>query len=291
MRSVFYHYMIMFACVLFACGRSDPFGPAETEEFSDPQPVTILGYDDDAMEPFISRDGLYLFFNNSNDASVNTNLYWAERVDDMTFQFRGEIGGVNTDSLEAVASMDRDSLFYFVSTRSYSQTASTLYRGNYSNGSLYEVELVPGVSTATPGIVDFDAEISSDGGILYFAEGEFGPTGIQTADILFAERNGDDFVRSSESQFIMQQINTDELEYAPAASTSGLEIFFTRLEGNTPAIFMATRESTSSQYGSPARITAITGFVEAPALSPDENSLYYHKDENSRFVIYRVTRS
>jgi len=80
------------------------------------------------MEPFLSRDGKYLFFNNSNDPRVNTNLHWATRIDDLTFQYKGEIQGVNTNALEGVPSMDRNSVFYFVSNRSYDQTASTIYR-------------------------------------------------------------------------------------------------------------------------------------------------------------------
>ncbi|MBN2098018.1 MAG: hypothetical protein JW753_00320 [Dehalococcoidia bacterium] len=98
--------------------------PAEAPEpqpgdFANPERVTILGYSDHAMEPFISRDGKYLFFNNSNDPDVDTNLYWAERIDDLTFQYKDEIGGVNTTALEGVASMDRNGVFYFISTRSY----------------------------------------------------------------------------------------------------------------------------------------------------------------------------
>src|ERR1700729_1395533 len=61
--------------------------------FTNPQPVTIKGYSQDAMEPFISPDGNYLFFNNSNAPTVNTNLFYATRIDDVTFQFQGEIGG------------------------------------------------------------------------------------------------------------------------------------------------------------------------------------------------------
>jgi len=52
------------------------------------------------MEPFITRDGRYLLFNNSNDPSVDMNLHYAERIDDLTFAYRGEIAGVNTPSLE-----------------------------------------------------------------------------------------------------------------------------------------------------------------------------------------------
>jgi len=111
-------------------GGVPPSGQAT--EWANPQRVAILGYDGDAMEPFFSRDGEYLFFNNSNDPHVNTNLHWAVRVDDLTFPYKGEIGGVNTAALEGVPSMDRSNNFYFVSTRSYNQTASTIYRGIFS---------------------------------------------------------------------------------------------------------------------------------------------------------------
>ncbi len=261
-------------------------------DFSNPQQVTILGYSGHAMEPFISRDGKYLFFNNSNDPAVDTNLHWAERVDDLTFQYKGEISSVNTTALEGVASMDRNGVFYFVSTRSYDQTASTIYRGSFDNGTVTGIELAPGVSTAKPGIVNFDAEISPDGNTLYFVESRFSASGQpQTADILIATRNGSAFVRDSNSAAIMKQVNTSKnLEYAPAISSSGLEMSFTRLEGSNEALYVATRTDASSPFGAPRKITSATGFVEGPTLSPDGKSLYYHKREGSLFVIYRVTR-
>src|ERR1700722_20463485 len=81
--------------------------------FTNPEPVTIEGYSQDAMEPFISPDGNYLFFNNSNSAST-TNLYYATRIDDVTFQYQGEIAGANAgpNTLTAVASMDINNIFY-----------------------------------------------------------------------------------------------------------------------------------------------------------------------------------
>jgi hypothetical protein len=278
--------------MLCACATKQPgvsVGANETA-FSNPQRVTIRGYDGDAMEPFLTRDGKILFFNNLNDPKVNTDLYSAERVDDLTFQFRGEVGGVNTPALEGVASMDRDGMFYFVSPRSYEQTASTLYRGRFANGTITGVELVPGVSLRKPGIVNFDAEISADGNTLYFVESEFRAGGPRTARILFARRDGSVFVRSDDSARIMQTINTDALNYAPATSSIELEIFFTRLDTGGPAIYVANRVSTSAPFGLPRKVQAITGFVEGPTLSPDEKSLYYHKKENGRFVLYRVTR-
>ena len=283
------------ACFLVAVGGGcKPAGTLEPQpgDFTNPQRVTILGYSGDAMEPFISRDGQYLFFNNSNDPAVDTTLPRAERIDDLPFQYKGEIGGVNTTKLEGVASMDRNGVFYFVSTRSYDLTASTIYRGSFDNGTVTGIGLAPGVSTATPGIVNFDAEISPDGRTLYFVESKFSASGQpQTADILIANWNGSAFVRDANSTTIMKQVNTSKnLEYAPAISASGLELFFTRLEGSSPVLYTATRTDASSPFGAPRKITAATGFVEGPTLSPDGKSLYYHKREGSLFVIYRVTR-
>ena len=272
-------------------GSSTPSSAPPPGGFSNPQKVTIVGYSGDAMEPFISRDGKYLFFNNSNDPAVDTNLYWALRQDDLTFQYQGQIGGVNTTSLDAVASMDRNNTFYFVSTRSYAQNASTIYRGSFANGTVSGVELAPGISTSTPGIVNFDAEISTDGNTLYFVEGQFNASGQpQTARILSAPKSGSGFIRSSGNATLLQSVNTGTLNYAPCTSPSELEIFFTRLDANGPAIYSATRASTSAPFGLATKVGAIVGFVEAPTLSPDQKSLYYHKMESTGFVIYRVTR-
>ena len=287
-------FSLSFIFALAACSRHssvpDPPIPS-SNAFQNPQRVTIEGYDDDAMEPFITRDGKYLFFNNLNEPKVNTNLHWAERVDDLHFKYRGEIQGVNTPDLEGVPSMDRDGNFYFVSNRSYSKTASTLYRGKFADGVVTGVELVPGVSLAKPGIVNFDAEISADGNTLYYVESPFSIFGHpKSVRILFARRSGNTFVRDPASASILKAIDSNAWNYAPATSASECEIFFTRVGPLGPAIYMAKRANKMQPFQEPLRLSAITGFVEGPTLSPDELSLYYHKKENGRFAIYRVTR-
>jgi WD40-like Beta Propeller Repeat len=241
------------------------------------------------MEPFISRDGKYLFFNNSN-AAPTTKLYWATQIDPLTFQFQGEIGGVNTAMLDAVPSMDLSGNFYFISTRSYAQNLSTVYRGVFANGNVSAIGPVPGISAPMTGLVDFDEEISADGNTLYFTEGELNGSGPpKTAQIIVATRGAGSFARSPQSATIMQQINTNTLNYAADTSASELELFFTRLDPAGPAIYSAARPDAAVAFGTPTKIAAITGFVEAPSLSPDGKSLYYHKKE-SQFVVYRVTR-
>jgi hypothetical protein len=285
---------------IFVCGfalscHSQPraiASDAAAPLFDRPERVSILGYDGDAMEPFISRDGRYLFFNNLNEASVNTNLFWAERIDDLHFRFRGELRGINTPALEGVASMDRQGNFYFVSTRSYDSTASTLYRGRFTNGEVTAIELVPGISLAKPGIVNFDAEISANGDTLYFVESQFNRSSQpKSAKLVIAHRRGETFVRDDRAgDAILRAVNTGGLTYAPDTSASECEFFFTRADANGPAIYRSVRADPTQPFGEPVRLSAITGFVEAPTLSPDEKSLYFHKRENGRFVLYRVTR-
>ena len=263
--------------------------------FTNPQPVTIEGYSMDAMEPFISPDGNYLFFNNSNSLAP-TNLYYATRIDDVTWMFKGEIGGVNTQGpLNAVPSMDMNGVFYFVSTRSYATTSSTIYSGSFSNGNVSNIAIVQGISKDTPGDVNFDQCISPDGNTLYFDDGVFNGNGqLQRASIAIAQRSANQFARLKDTARIMKQINKDGWNYAPDISASGLEFFFTRFDntksGALPTIYTAKRSKISEPFGKPKKIEAISGFAEAPALSPDEKSLYYHLNVSGTFQIYRVTR-
>ncbi len=285
------------AAALTACG-----GSAETTQaaaavvagpttFAQPERVTVLGYTDDAMEPFVSPDGRYIFFNNSNATDTNTNLRYAERVDDLTFQYRGPVRGANSGSLDGVPSMDRNGLLYFISLRTAANTQASVYRGQFAAGALTGLELVQGVAPTAIATLDFDASISSDGNQLYVAEGVFVFLSVPlAANIALFERQGTGFVRAANSDEITRQLNSGNVAYAPTVSKSGLEIFFNRVDSGTPLIYTATRTSTTLPFGAPQRVASIEGLAEGPTLSPDEKSLYYHRLEASKYVLYRVTR-
>jgi hypothetical protein len=277
--------------LLVACGPQRA-PESEYSGFGRPERVTIRGYAGHAMEPFIARDGRYLFFNNSNDPKVDTNLHYAERVDDLVFDYRGELKGANSTALDGVPSMDRAGNFFFVSTRSYAQSLSTLYRGRFANGAVTDVALVPGVSLRRPGMVMFDAEVSPDGEVIFVVDGEFrgGPL-PRSADIAVVVRDGAGFRRHPASAEFMRNVNTAALEYAPAISADLLELFFTRAAGRQLVIYRSARRSRDDPFGIPERIASITGHVEAPSLSGDGRSLYYHRLDGDRFVIYRVARN
>jgi Tol biopolymer transport system component len=264
--------------------------------FGNPETVTIVGYTGDAMEPFITRDGRYLLFNNRNEPPEKTDLFYAERIDGRTFRFRGPLKGANSPELDAVASVDCNGVLYFFSNRSYDRTLSTVYRARFRAGDVSGVELVPGISSHKPGAVNFDAEISPDGRTLYVVESQFDPATRQPAyaRIAIYDRHGDHFARDARSDEIMAAINTERLQYAPSISADGRELFFTSPDeenGGAPAMFRSVRADIHSPFGQPARLRAAVGFVEAPSLAIDGRSLYYHAMRGRRFVIERLTRS
>jgi WD40-like Beta Propeller Repeat len=264
--------------------------------YADPQPVTIEGYDGDAMEPFLARDGRYLFFNNSNHPSVDTNLHYAERMDDLRFRYRGEVRGANTTALDAVATMDRSGVFYFVSLRDHEKTLHSIFRGEFRDGALSGVEPVRGISRKKPLYINFDLDISPDGERMYVVDGRFDllwMLGPKAADIVVADRRGDGFAVAPDSAAALGKVNTDALEYAPCISADGRTLLLTRMRrglGAEPAIYVAQRDDPSQPFGPARRLAALEGFVEATTFTVDERSIYYHRKVDDRFVLFMATK-
>lgn len=276
-------WILAAALTLIAAASDDP-------EFGTPARVTITGYSGDAMEPFLTRDGSMLLFNNLNDPPSETDLHWAERIDDLTFVYRGKVEGANSSALDAVPTVDSAGNIFFVTTRSYLETLTSIYRGRFSRGVVTEAAPLPGISRGVLGQLTFDVEVSADGTTLYFADGLFtGGAVPAAADLAIAMRGSDGEFRRVESD-VLAAINTSALEYAACISEDQRELFFTRIVDGQPAIFRSTRPSVSSAWGQPRRLSGITGFVEAPTIAPGGNVLYYHALRDGHMVIERVIR-
>ncbi|WP_462221885.1 hypothetical protein [Ferruginibacter sp.] len=287
-------FLVLF---LSACNRdNNTVNPNTAIEFGQPVKVEMIGYSGNIMEPFISRNGTTLLFNNLNGAPENTNLHWATKINDTAFQYKGEIAGVNTIDLEGVPTLDNAGNLYFVSTRNYATTLSTLYQCNFFNGTATNVQLVNGVSKLQAGWLNFDVEISADGQSMYFVDALFDQTlNPITADLVIAKKTNAGFQRLPNSDAIMKNINSAALEYAACISVNELELYFTRLAvpvtaASSPEIFVSTRQNVNEPFGVPSKIQSITGFVEATTIAPDQKTLYYHKKENNKHVLYVVTK-
>jgi hypothetical protein len=263
--------------------------------FRNPELVTVTGYTGDVMEPFISRDGAYLFFNNAGGLT-DKDLFFATAVTATTFQFGGAITAVNSPFVDGGPTLDSANRFYYVSLATYGTDLVTLHSGLWTGSTVTGSAPLSSLTITTPLILYFDVEVAPDGATLYLSEGDFtgGVSVPHTADIVISVNTVSGFVRDPASATIMANVNTSMLEYAPAISADGLELFFTRLDPATSEarIYQATRPNITSPFGPPQLAGTIDGFVEGPALSPDERSLYYHRlnTVSGKFELYRVTR-
>jgi Tol biopolymer transport system component len=279
------------ALLLIGCAKKEAASTSKIA-FSAPERVTIRGYAADAMEPSLSPDGNTLFFNDSNAPGRDTNLHFASRIDELTFQYQGPIAGANSTALDAVASMDDVGELFFVSTRSYEQTLSTIFEGSFAAGSVASPSLVEGISRHVPGEIQFDAAIRPDGTALYFVDGQFSNTPLpDTADLALAARGANGFARSVDNAQTFAQVNTAALEYAPCISRDDRELFFTRSAHGRSQLYRSTRNGSDSPFLAPSLIDEVkSGTAEGPALSADERSLYFHQLDGGLFAIFRIRR-
>ena len=296
--------VLLLSLLLTACGGDDVDSPppatSDYTAFGTPEVVGIEGYAGDVMEPFISRDGRYLFFNDMGD---NKDIFYAsyDHASD-TFTYEDVLAMVNTPAVEGVPTLDDNDRFYYISTYNYppanASIFATIYVGDFDPLSptiVSNLAVVPNLEEGIPGHLNFDVEVSPDGATLYFVDGIFsGNPFPDVSNFVYAVDSGSGFVRRPDSPAIFANINTDDLEYAACISRDGLEFFFTRLELATRdfAIYRAVRPSVSSAFGVPQHVSAISGFVEAPALSADEKELYFHRlnPDTGKFELCRVTR-
>lgn len=291
MRSILLSAMLAAGACTSVSRQGTPAPEAVDSTFRDPREVVIHGYRGDAMEPFVTRDGQWLLFNSANLPGIDTDIHVARARDPLNFDYVGPLYAANSLVLDAVPTVDTLGNLYFVSVRSAERFGMTIHRARFANGEAGGAQLVAGLPRGVD-ITLFDVEISADGETLYYANGIYrGRAWPDYADLFVARRRGDSFLRDPESPRLFAAINTDQaLEYAAAISADEREIFFTRLSGKRPAIYRATRAERTDPFGAPARIAAIEGFVEAPSLSADGRTLYYHLQEGRRYGIHRVVR-
>ena len=258
--------------------------------------VTVSGLTFDAMEPFVSLDGNTLFFNSLNSGG-NTNLYYATKVDDSTFNFVGLVGGVydsSLDHLDGVPSVDSLNNFFWVSLRNF----PNLHRGNYLLGNVSNITRTYGdFNIASPGWIIMDAAINYQGNLLYYCNAYFGPTFTECPGVPCVARlgvaqkvNDSIFNKLINTDAIFSNVNdTNYIVYAPQVTKDGLELYYTRILKTTinSEICVSVRNSVSDIFSFPMIIHSNFGyFPEAASPTIDKQKIYYHQKDSS--LAYRI---
>jgi len=274
-------------------GVCEKFGPAEK--------VSLEGYTGNAMEPFITCDNKFLFFNSLNDGK-DTSIYYAARKDQNTFSVKGRIAGpVNGQPphLDAVASMDASGNFYFTTTRKYPAEFENIYTGYFACGTVESVIPVNGdFYIRTPGHIVMDSEISRDGQALFFCNARFWFFGIVPLEcsIGYAVKKNASFYTATDSIAIMKNVNAAFghcIKYAPSISPDGLELYYTvfnRRKASTE-IYVAARKSIGTPFGIPQLIPIKGECAEAVTVIPDNSGIYFHMLDSGIYSIFYMKRN
>jgi len=270
--------------------------------------VTINGLSFDAIEPSISSDGRYLFFNNLNDG-INTKLFYSTKINDTTFNYVGELGGANQTiqpHLDTVADMDAEGNFYWTSTRNYPAELNNLFHGTFNAGSVSNIGRLQGdFNMNIPGWLVMDHGISLDGQTIYFNNARFDDANCQgpcETTIGIAQKEGPStFNTLADSELVLQNINDPAyINYAPCISSDNLELYYTRYlkgeitSGTNFEICVAVRNSTESPFSTPKVLLSegISDLIEAPTLTADKKIMYYHKKiPGSHKIVMRYRNS
>jgi len=138
------------------------------------------------------------------------------------------------------------------------------------------VNLGPTINTAA---FENSPYISADGLSLYFASQR--PGGYGSGDLWLSTRDTteDDW---AEPVNLGPLVNGPSEEYQPAISTDGLELYFGRVRGDSPALgidlWVARRDTTNEPWDQPVKLDLIVDTTDseaAPSLSADGLELYF----------------
>jgi hypothetical protein len=177
-----------------------------------------------------------------------------------------------------------------------------LFHGTFNSGIVNTIVRVAGdFNKNTPGWLVMDHGISLDGQFLYFNNARFDDTtclGPCETELGIAQKvNATTFNTLPNSSLLLQNItDVNYIYYAPCISSDDLELYYTRyLKGNITAsttfeICVAVRGNRYSNFSLPKVLFSktIVNLIEAPTLTVDKRTMYYHKKTtNSNKIVMR----
>jgi hypothetical protein len=243
--------------------------------------------------PFISRDGLSLYFSATRQGSASASdfdIYVSRRADtDAPWGPPEALGPlINTPANEGGPTLSPDGhRLYFASARVGGLGERDLYvsrRHDKRDDFGWQAPVSLGDAVNTPANEDSPTLVEDEGAggtiTLYFDSNR---PGRGDSDIYMSVMLADD---SFGPAMRVEELSTAAREIQPVIRRDGLEAIFVsnRLTGRGMAdLWVSTRASTSDAWGTPVNLGSSlnTTFVDGgPALSSDGRTLYFHSNAN-----------
>lgn len=299
---------VLFVVLLWTLHQRSCAAPApavSNTAFPNPVPVTILGYTGSAEVPYLTPDGHYLVFDDRTDPGTpNVKIHYAQRINDTTFQYVGEVGNVNLPgTIDFEMTLDERNNFYFtrIDVPPNPHGQPSLYRGVWQNGTVTGIAPVSGLTQAQ-GVINQDSTPSHDGRQLIFDAWDYPhkclsyKLAVENADSSFTVADQSrpqlaSYLQVFKNIAIGNYLNqctplpypgmTFSMLMGPVSlSHSGLAVVFTIIQptGGMPVekYYIATRTSTSEPFGQTQTMIANGRSAEGGSFSADDSLLYFH---------------
>jgi len=232
---------------------------AQIPQFTTPVPVTELNSQGIDWAPWISPDGLELYFaSDRDDAPTMHHIYHSTRSSlDASFTTPVRVTEINHPPRQLEPYLSGDGLtMYFNSYRSQPLSDASIWAiTRPSVGAPWNSatqHMLAGVNT--PGAREWNggAQVTSDGLRIYFHRGVASKP--YDLDLCFSSRNstGEDFGPPT----FFDELNTTVSEAYPYVTSDGLMLFFTYSpDGRIPPdLYVAVRDSTDQPFSAPVNL-------------------------------------
>jgi Tol biopolymer transport system component len=264
------------------CDTSKPFGA--------PVLITELSTTEHDLFPRLTHDELTVYFERypSADAGIgSSDIYVATRAS-LAAPFGAATklpGGINGSSNEFDPSVTADNLtLFFASNRAGSAGVDIWMSTRADTASPFGAPATIAIDTA---VNEHSPYVLADGLTLYF-------TGTAGSSLLRATRASSSAAFALDTSGLLDGINTTNNEVGPAVTPDELTLYFGSQRAGSQMfdVYVATRTSTSSPFGSIARVDAVdTAGNDLPGwISDDGCRLYLHSDVAGSYDIYVATK-
>jgi hypothetical protein len=260
---------------MVVCALIVPYGRAFAQ-WTEPVPVTEINTEFNDSTPFLSFDGLTLYFaRQDTDAFYYTRIYQATReVPYGPFTSVEEISTLNQSEVHvsyARVSPDNLRMYYYINDGrlklKFTERAST-YDPWLPGVNISELNTLGGVTN--PSLTEDELTIVFAGYNLPGGQGDF--------DIWMATRPdiGSPFGNVTN----LAEINSSASDAHPSIAPDGLTVHFASGRNGNLQIFKAARESLDDSFGAPEHLSFFDSpgsFVRMPSLSGDGTIFYFVK--------------